>query len=358
MEIRKYKRNSSNTTVSVFCEQDAMKKYNYDPPYQRDYNVWNMEQKSLLIDTIMKNFPMPPIFLQQIIEKGKTRYDVIDGKQRLNTIKEFVNDKVPLPKSFGDDEYGISEMNGLFYSELEMLAKENSEVEDFLDVFWSYTISVEYIERTDEENVVVDQIFDRLNRGGERLNPAELRKANYYYSALYQEIEKVAKTSIVAKALSDLKNVRMKNIEFVTEIFIMALKQENISGESDKIDELFEEQVESISKERITETAKQIVNAFEVFDSFGLDLAKYQIKGTSHLYALLYLSYCIVVHGVKIDDSFIIKLDNFYEELRDKNKKNSDCISYSESMQAQTKSKSARKKRVTALCNYMNVSVL
>lgn len=358
MEIRKYKRNSSNTTVSVFCEQDAMKKYNYDPPYQRDYNVWNMEQKSLLIDTIMKNFPMPPIFLQQIIEKGKTRYDVIDGKQRLNTIKEFVNNEVPLPKTFGDDEYGISEMNGLFYSELEVLAKENSDVEDFLDVFWSYTISVEYIERTDEENVVVDQIFDRLNRGGERLNPAELRKANYYYSALYQEIENVAKTSIVAKALSDLKNVRMKNIEFVTEIFIMALKQENISGESDKIDELFEEQVESTSKERIAETAKQIVDAFEVFDSFGLDLAKYQIKGTSHLYALLYLAYCIVVHGVEIDDSFIIKLDNFYKELRDKNRKNSDCISYSESMQAQTKSKSARKKRVTALCNYMNVSVL
>lgn len=358
MIAKKYKRNSSNTTVSVFCEQDAMKKYNYDPPYQRDYNVWDISQKSLLIDTIMKNFPMPPIFLQQIIEKGKTRYDVIDGKQRLNTIKEFVNDKVPLPKSFGDDDYGISVMNGLRYSEIEKMAKTNPDVEEFLDVFWSYTISVEYIERTDEENVIVDQIFDRLNRGGERLNPAELRKASYYDTILYQEIERVAKEPVVSKALSDLSNVRMKNIEFVTEVFLMAIKRENITGEADKIDVIFEEQVESATKDEIMITAENVIKAFEVFGSFKLNLTKYQIRGTSHLYALLYLSYSIVINKVQVNNGFTEKLNEFYMELRDKNRKNQDCISYSESMQAQTKSKSARKKRVIALCHYMGVETL
>ena len=356
---KKYKRSSSNTTVSIFCEQDATNKYNYDPPYQRDYNVWNNNQKSLLIDSIMKNFPMPPIFLQQIIEKGKTHYDVIDGKQRLNAIKEFVNNEIPLPKDFGDDGYGIKELNGLYFEQIEKLAEENEEVKDFIDVFWSYTISVEYIERTDEKNMVVDKIFDRLNRGGERLNPAELRKAKFYDSLLYKKIEEVSRDKIVAKALTDMPSKRMKNIEFVTEIFMMGFENKNVSGESEKIDELFEKYVENAKQEEIDRVAENIKNAFEIFDKFNLDLIKYSIKGASHLYALLYLTYSMYIHNVFPDEEFTRKLNQFYSEIRSKKtNKNRYCQEYSESMQAQTKSKSARKKRVRAICNYMQIKLL
>ena len=125
MRAKKYKRTSTNTTISIFCEQNSLGKYNYEPPYQRDYNVWDDDQKSFLIDTIMKNFPMPPIFLQQIIEKGKTTYDVIDGKQRLNTIIDFVNDKVRLPRNFGDDIYGTDKLNKKSYSEIEKLSEKD-----------------------------------------------------------------------------------------------------------------------------------------------------------------------------------------------------------------------------------------
>lgn len=359
MISKKYKRSSSNTTVSIFCEQDASNKYNYDPPYQRDYNVWDREQKSLLIDSIMKNFPMPPIFLQQIIEKGKTHYDVIDGKQRLNTIREFVNNNIPLPKDFGNDGYGIKEMNGLYFSQIEKLSEQNEEVENFIDAFWSYTISIEYIERTDDENIVVDKIFDRLNRGGERLNPAELRKANFYDSWLYKKIVEVSKKNVVAKALKDMPSKRMKNVEFITEIFMMGLENKNVSGESDKIDALFEYYVENASKDRVDEVADNIIKAFELFDKLNLDLIKYSIKGASHLYALLYLTYSMHMQDIIVDNEFIKKINNFYIEVRSKkNVKNEYCQAYSESMQAQTKSKSARNKRVKAICAYMGVKLL
>ena len=87
MASNRYYRKSTSITVSNFYEQYQLGKYRFDPPYQRDMNVWDIEQKSFLLDTIFKNFPIPPIFLEQKIDSdtGITNYDVIDGKQRLSS---------------------------------------------------------------------------------------------------------------------------------------------------------------------------------------------------------------------------------------------------------------------------------
>ena len=121
--------------------------------------------KVFLIDTIMKNFPVPPIFLEQKINipTGKTYYDIIDGKQRLSAIVDFIENKIKLPETFGDDKYGTKVLNGKFFNEIQELANEDEEVMDFVSGFWGYVLSVEYIENPDIK--IVDSIFDRLNRG-------------------------------------------------------------------------------------------------------------------------------------------------------------------------------------------------
>ena len=105
MSDKRYYRKSTTITISNFYEQYQLKKYRLDPPYQRDLNVWEEDQKSFLMDTIFKNFPIPPIFLEQKIDSntGVTKYDVIDGKQRLSTIIDFINNKIALPQEFGKD---------------------------------------------------------------------------------------------------------------------------------------------------------------------------------------------------------------------------------------------------------------
>lgn len=164
MNTKRYNRKATSVTISVFYENYQLNKYNMDPPYQRDYNVWEVEQKSFLIDSIFKNFPIPPIFLEQKIDTdtGKTRYDVIDGKQRLSTIAAFIDGKINLPNTFGNDEYGYSKLNGKNFTEIKELANSDEKVANFVADFWSYTISIEYIERPDVK--IVDNIFDRLNR--------------------------------------------------------------------------------------------------------------------------------------------------------------------------------------------------
>ena len=150
MASNRYYRKSTSITISNFYEQYQLNKYRLDPPYQRDMNVWDIEQKSFLLDTIFKNFPIPPIFLEQKInsDTGITNYDVIDGKQRLSTIIGFINNEIPLPEEFGNDVYGNSKLNGLLFDEIKKIAKEDEDVKSAVADFWAYSISVEYITKS------------------------------------------------------------------------------------------------------------------------------------------------------------------------------------------------------------------
>ena len=73
-------RNSNSITISEFFEQYQLGKFNMTPKYQRK-SVWTEEKKSFLMDSILRNFPMPPIFLRKNVDlkTGKTSFDVIDA---------------------------------------------------------------------------------------------------------------------------------------------------------------------------------------------------------------------------------------------------------------------------------------
>ena len=105
---KRYTRYNSNITISVFYEKYQLQKFNFSPEYQRESGIWKRKDKEFLIDTIFKNFPMPPIFCEQKINKGVTTYDVIDGKQRLSAIIAFIKDEIGLPADFSADEYGYA----------------------------------------------------------------------------------------------------------------------------------------------------------------------------------------------------------------------------------------------------------
>jgi hypothetical protein len=350
MESKRYKRASTNITVSIFYEQASLKKYNFDPPYQRDYNVWSDQQKSFLIDSIFKNFPMPPIFLEQKIQKGKTTFDVIDGKQRLTTIIEFIKGNVKLPNSFGDDIYGSNKLNGLEFPQINLLAQSDKEINEYIEDFWSYVINVEYIDKPNEK--VVDNIFDRLNRGGERLNPAELRKAKYYDTPMYQSLINISKNEIVQRFTNNLNAIRMQNISFITEVYLINVMGEIISGNEEDIDQQFDNNVDIIEVKRSMELGEETIHLFEMLNFLNLDMVSYSIIGTSHTYALLFVMYILNKNNVCINNELIYKFNQFYISLR--NHDDDNCIQkYSLSMQSATKKKYQRKRRIEALLQYL-----
>src|SRR5258708_1236183 len=60
-----------------------------NPVFQRD-SVWTQRDRPKLIDSIMRNYPLPAIFLYRRQRDGEIIYDVIDGKQRIESMLMFM----------------------------------------------------------------------------------------------------------------------------------------------------------------------------------------------------------------------------------------------------------------------------
>jgi hypothetical protein len=149
--------------LAWFVDLAERDKLEFDPPYQRR-SVWNQDFKNHYVDTILLGYPSPPIFLfKRLSETGQADYAIVDGKQRLTTILEFVKDKFVV----GPQSPRVN-LRGKKFSELESETKI---------AFFDYDMLVDFLPTNDE--AVVNDIFDRLNRNVARLQPQELRHAKH-----------------------------------------------------------------------------------------------------------------------------------------------------------------------------------
>jgi hypothetical protein len=141
-------------------------KYKLNPEYQRRKR-WDTQRKSRLIESFIMNVPLPPIFLY---EYEYSKYEVMDGLQRLTSIYEFYKNKFALEGL----EYW-TELNGRHYKDLPIKIKEGIDRR-----YISSIVLLEETAKTPEEAEALKQIvFERLNSGGEKLTPQETRNALY-----------------------------------------------------------------------------------------------------------------------------------------------------------------------------------
>lgn len=142
------------------------KNIKFDPDYQRR-RVWTKIQKSRLIESFIINVPIPPVFLYEI---DFSKYEVMDGLQRLSTIYDFYMDRFKLE---GLEIWG--ELNGKKYSELPQKVKSG------IDRRYISTIVIlkETAKTEKEEQMLKKFVFERLNTGGTKLTAQETRNALY-----------------------------------------------------------------------------------------------------------------------------------------------------------------------------------
>ncbi|MGH1285116.1 DUF262 domain-containing protein [Bacillus toyonensis] len=164
------------TTIENIVEGED---YILNPEYQRRHR-WNNERKSKLIESFIMNVPVPPIFLY---EKDYSVYEVMDGLQRLSAIYDFYKDKFAL---VGLEEW--SELNGLQYSDLPIQVKKGIDRR-----YLSSIILLKETAKTEKEAQRLKQmVFERINSGGEKLEPQETRNA-LYNGALNELCIKIAR---------------------------------------------------------------------------------------------------------------------------------------------------------------------
>jgi len=342
MSVR-LKRKSNTVTISSLNEWRTLDKLNMTPKYQRK-SVWGTEQQSLLIDSIIKNIPIPPVFLRESIDKkGISSFEVIDGKQRLTSIFKFIDNNLSTADD-DNDALHIPELAGLKMSDL-----EEDEFEEILSDFWGYPIPVEYVYTKD--NNTVEKIFDRLNRSGEKLNGQELRNAKFYDSKLVYLAYKFSQMEFWQKELLITNKNRMEDVELVSEFIFLIIEGEELASSPKVLDELYEKYANNTDLDW-ADIELQMNNISSFFAALKVNFSDYNVSGVSHLYGLWAFSYYCVSKNIKpktIKDN----LHNFYQEYMDSDFENNDELSkYKSSMMNATKGKGQRKKRRNALVEY------
>ncbi len=137
-------------------EWHSSDKLNYSAYFQRQY-VWREKDKEELIDTIFKGFPIPAVFLCEAntdLNTIKKTYNVLDGRQRLESIFSFINNEF--------------KYNGKTFGEL-------SQEEKAVITNYSVPIIQMYISPSDVDKI--KEIFKRLNKNSYSLNKIEIKSS-------------------------------------------------------------------------------------------------------------------------------------------------------------------------------------
>jgi hypothetical protein len=253
--------------VAWFLELHDRRQLELDPPYQRR-SVWNDEYKRYFVDTVLRGYPSPSIFIDVTIKPGApATYNVIDGKQRLTSLIEFSEDVFDLGSLLKD-----LDLEDTYYSEL-----PESMQKDFLE----YTLTVETINGAKAE---LEAAFDRLNRNVARLNAQELRNARFSgeFIKLMTELADEEFWTKVGTVSTRARVRRMLDVEFVSELFILTMH--GIQDGKASLDTYYADYDEEIPEEmRFKRDFRRILR---YLDSLELDWRYTRFRNLADLYSL------------------------------------------------------------------------
>ena len=192
------------------------KSLNLSPGFQRQ-SVWSETDRRLLISSLFDGIPIPSVYLyRQPGVGGKMQYDVIDGKQRLESILLYM-DKGPLvaehdylwvKRSFADGD----PIEKWYWHELDSSIKYDLLATDIP------TIEV------DGDFSEVIELFVRINATGKHLTAQEKLHAKYYTNPVLKAAQSIADKLAPNFKSNGIISVgqmqRMKHVELVTELLL------------------------------------------------------------------------------------------------------------------------------------------
>ena len=145
-----------------------------DPEYQRRGEIWNLEKRQLLIDSIINDYDIPKLYFHLLDEKQKKKkktskdYAIIDGRQRIETIWSFIDGDFALADDFKLLRDPSLKLAGLTYPEI---SKRFPNIKIHFD---STSLPIMIVETDDLD--LIEDMFSRLNEAVP-LNAAEKRNA-------------------------------------------------------------------------------------------------------------------------------------------------------------------------------------
>ena len=236
-------------------------KINFDHIVQRSY-VWERTRKSALIESMIIGYPIPPVFAKRIDDgsgkRGSNTYYIMDGKQRLSTIKEYLNDEFALsqlaPVSYMDDELGEE-------CTIDISEKKFSELPEALQNYLNtITISVTYFDNLTKEEE--RELFKRLNAGKPLSTKSRLLASCKDIEGLLD----IGSHQLFTEMLTDKARANKNQVAMVMKCWcMMNMEIHDISFESKVFNPLLEEiEIDEDAKLSMIEVFNLIVDTHEV----------------------------------------------------------------------------------------------
>ena len=246
------------------------------PKFQRR-GVWRPAARSFFIDSLLREMPVPPIYIRQTqsAERDRVLREVVDGQQRISAVLDFLDGKYRLSKTLKAPWAGKT-FDALSQNERDRITSYGFPAEVFHGV----------------SDLEVLQVFSRLNTYSVALNAQELRNGRFFgffkqaaYSLAYEHLEFWRRHRI----FTEQNIARMQEVEFVGEVLIAMLhgmqdKKKSIDTFYERYDQEFKQQ------SAVDKRFREIVD--EVNEVLGDSLSETVFRRPPLLYSL----FCVIHH--------------------------------------------------------------
>lgn len=286
--------------------QDGDLKIN--PIYQRMFR-WDITQQSALIESILLNIPIPPIYVYQN-EKGK--WNLIDGQQRLSTIFKFMG----ILKKESEAEMGTALVECEPLTCTKFLPSLEGKYWEHEDERISLTDAQRrYIKRAKILIIIIDkssdefaqyEMFQRLNTGGSHLSPQEIRNCILVMKSeeIYKKLRDMSKYEnfVNAVPISEKDSEEQGYLELIVKYLVLRYSKFEISDSENYNNFLTDEILKLINENNIDfEKEKELFEKtfdllYEVMDENAFK--KYDKEKNKSYGAVLVGAYEAIIPGL------------------------------------------------------------
>lgn len=247
--------------VSDFVSWQQAGALELSPSFQRR-SVWRPIERSFLIDTVVRGFPMPVIFLRDLasgLDELTPARQVVDGQQRIRTLLGFVSRDL-LPDHDERDDFTVRpshnrEIGGKRFDELLPEVRRR---------ILNYEFSVDVF-RSDTDDREILQIFARMNATGVKVTAQELRNAEYIgefkalmYRLAAEQLPRWREWGI----FSEQEIARMEEVELTSELALLMVRRSLSGRDQSALDKIYRDNEESFPR------AKDVARRFRfIMDS-------------------------------------------------------------------------------------------
>jgi len=305
----------TNAPITLFSLIDKLKYNEIDlnPDFQRNADLWDNVRMSRLIESILLKLPLPVFYFDV---EDDSKWIVVDGLQRLSTLKNFVlGDENGKKLKLRDLEF-LEHLNGKFYDDLER------PLQRIIDATQVITYQIEA--QTPKE--VRYSIFNRINTGGLTLKPQEIRQALNQKNNGVKFLKELTEIEIFKKVVKQ-KPKRMRDRELVLIFLLFKLglfESEEYSKIQKYLDKAMEEVDSIVDDNKFLELKNSLIDSLnfiiKVFGDdfiFSLSIADKNLSKTFNqsLFDVITVTFSEIENKEKFLDKKDIFLKKFIEKI-------------------------------------------